>query len=84
MFPTDTEIVAHARIWAPYGGPRTSEVFVKFGMTPETYRRRIAELLQEPVTLSITDRIFVLRMLESSPPHGDWQQNEQTPFTAGR
>ena len=42
---TDTEIVAFAQRWDPYGGPAPSEIFLHFGCSVETYQTRLRRAL---------------------------------------
>lgn len=41
----DTEILAFAVRWLPFGGAPTEDVYVTFGLTHEQFRERLADAL---------------------------------------
>ena len=41
----DTEILAFALRWLPFGGAPTEDVYVTFGLTHEQFRARLADAL---------------------------------------
>jgi hypothetical protein len=41
----DTEILAFAVRWLPFGGAPGEDVYVTFGLTHEQFRRRLADAL---------------------------------------
>lgn len=48
-----TEIVAFAVRWLPFGGPPVEEVYVTFGLTYEQFRGRLAgALAHEPLRIA--------------------------------
>lgn len=71
MNPIDSEIVSHARRWAPFGGPSMDDVFLTFGMTPRIYHRRIARILcvVERRALTAEDKQMLANVLESVHAH---------------
>lgn len=40
----DHELLEFARRWEPFGGPRTADILVEFGMTPSRFSERLEEL----------------------------------------
>jgi hypothetical protein len=48
-----TEIVAFAVRWLPFGGPPAEDVYVTFGLTYEQFRGRLADALaHEPLRIA--------------------------------
>ena len=64
---SDTEIVAFAQRWDPYGGPAPSEVFLHFGCPVDVYQARLRAALD---TVVDEDHARRDRMLEyTRRPH---------------
>lgn len=51
--PPDHDLIAFARAWAPYGGGGPEDIFVTFGITPDTYFTRLAALLDSRHTHAV-------------------------------
>lgn len=68
--PENTRILAFACVWIPFGGARTEDVFVEFGLTPDRYRARLTQALQNPEAehLSKSQRVALIRQLGTEPP----------------
>ena len=58
------DILAFARIWAPFGGVPEDETFVKFGMRPWRFIERLWHILSEKPC----DRAEVDQLLQAYPP----------------
>ncbi|MFI5498106.1 hypothetical protein ACIA5E_03505 [Nocardia asteroides] len=54
MSPNEIEILEFACAWAPYGG-NDGEAFVRFGLTPEEFHRRLSRLLRSPAARTLTN-----------------------------
>ncbi|MFD9664249.1 DUF3263 domain-containing protein [Rhodococcus sp. NPDC059968] len=57
----DKDIVDFARLWIPYGGPRSEDILVKFGMTPSRFYWKLARIVEAsgPGFLSPSEKRFV-------------------------
>jgi hypothetical protein len=53
----DAAILEFARRWSPFGGPRSEDVLIEFGMTPEQYEEHVTRIYDEdPRDLPADDR----------------------------
>jgi hypothetical protein len=74
--PYERDIVAFAKVWAPYGGGSEADIFVTFGLTEDQYFTRLATLLGSSVadglTLAQRRTIFsmCLQRLAHTHPNG--------------
>lgn len=60
------DILAFARIWAPFGGVPEDETFIKFGMRPWQFIERLWRIVSE----TPCDRVEVAHLLQAYPPIG--------------
>ena len=69
--PREREIVAFAKVWAPYGGGSDADIFVTFGLTPEQYFIRLATFLGSPPAgeLTSTQRRTIRRVCDQRLAH---------------
>jgi hypothetical protein len=59
--PLGIDILEFASEWAPYGG-NDAEAFVRFGLTPEEFHRRLSRLLRTPAARTLTNSaVAILR-----------------------
>jgi len=58
------DLVAFARMWAPYGGATEEEILVNFGMTPDRFLERLLQiLLHSNFTQEETTRLTNVQVL---------------------
>ncbi len=79
----ERDIVAFAKVWAPYGGGSQADIFVTFGLTVEQYFTRLTILLGSSLAGELTPaqrrtilqvcmwRLANTRHLTSSPSPSD-------------
>ncbi|MDH6676869.1 hypothetical protein M2284_001067 [Rhodococcus sp. LBL1] len=41
----DSELLAYANAWAPFGGPSAEDLLLRFGMSPSRFRTRVREIV---------------------------------------
>lgn len=60
----DRDMVAFAKVWAPYGGGSQADIFVTFGLTVEQYFTRLAMLLGSSAAagMSLTQHRTILQV----------------------
>ncbi|EME15373.1 DUF3263 domain-containing protein [Rhodococcus triatomae] len=58
----DRHLLDFACRWLPFGGARSGDVLVEFGLTPAGYRARVAGLLSNPeIQAMVPSHIDLLR-----------------------
>ncbi|MEV0099727.1 DUF3263 domain-containing protein [Nocardia sp. NPDC050789] len=60
VHPFEIEMLEFAAEWAPYGG-NDDAAFVRFGLTPEEFHRRLARLLVTPTARTL-DNATIARL----------------------
>ncbi|WP_084523587.1 DUF3263 domain-containing protein [Nocardia inohanensis] len=60
MGPHEITMLEFAAEWAPFGG-NDEEAFLRFGLTPEAFHRRLAQLLVSPAARAL-DNMTIARL----------------------
>ena len=42
----DEDMLTLAIIWLPYGGAPAEDIWIRFGLTPDRYRRRVRDVVE--------------------------------------
>lgn len=66
MQSVDDAVLAFARVWAPYGGPSSEDIFVEFGISRASFYRRVESRLKSdpPVPISATERHRITALIK--------------------